>query len=97
MSGQLDSLEDQLKRNLIRASVQLMLTGTTVDSERVEILRWLSTQPYFDHHQQIKKQALSGSGRWLLQDPLYMQWYKQSVSSLLWLHGKPGSGKSTLV
>ena len=69
----------------------------SVDSQRVEILRWLSPQPYMDHHQQIKKQALTGSGQWLLQDPLYIQWYEQSVSSLLWLRGKPGSGKSTLV
>ena len=74
-----------------------MLTVISVGSERVEILRWLSPQPYMKHHQQIKKQALPGSGRWLLRDPLYIQWYKQSVSSLLWLHGKPGSGKSTLV
>ena len=74
-----------------------MLTPKYIDSERVEILRWLSAQPYLEHHQQIKKQALPGSGQWLLQDPLYIQWYKQSMSSLLWLHGRPGSGKSTLV
>ena len=96
MSRQLDSLEDQLKRKAICASVRLKLT-ISVGSERIEILLWLSSQPYIEHHQQIKRQALSGSGQWLLQDPLYSQWYEQSVSSLLWLRGKPGSGKSTLV
>lgn len=97
MTLQLDGLEDQLKRNIIYAHVLLMLTVNHADSERVEILRWLSAQPYMEHHQQIKKQALPGSGQWLLQDPLYIKWYKQSMSSLLWLHGRPGSGKSTLV
>ena len=63
----------------------------------MKILEWLSSQPYLDHHQQIKKQALEGSGQWLLQDQTYAEWYKSSTSSLLWLHGKPGSGKSTLV
>ena len=97
MSRQLDSVEDQLQRNRIHARTGPMLINTSVDSERVKILEWLSSQPYKDHHRQIKKQALSGSGQWLLQDPLYARWYQQSVSSLLWLHGKPGSGKSTLV
>ncbi|KAK4692260.1 hypothetical protein P7C71_g4908, partial [Lecanoromycetidae sp. Uapishka_2] len=45
----------------------------------------------------VKGQALKDSGQWLLQDPIYAEWHKESVSSLLWLHGKPGSGKSTLV
>ena len=87
MSRQLDSLEDQLKRKKICASVRLKLTGISVGSERVEILLWLSSLPYIEHHQQIKKQALSGSGQWLLQDPLYVQWYEKSVSSLLCLRG----------
>ncbi|KAL9066249.1 MAG: hypothetical protein Q9161_007706 [Pseudevernia consocians] len=83
---------------ICRMSSQLdSLDDQLKHSERMEILRWVSSQPYLDHHQQVKKKALSGSGQWLLQDPLYIQWYKQSVSSLLWLHGKPGSGKSTLV
>lgn len=68
-----------------------------VERERVSILRWLSEQPYELHHQQVKKQALKGSGQWLLQDSVYAEWHRSSVSSLLWLHGKPGSGKSTLV
>lgn len=70
---------------------------TVVDSKRESILRWLSDRPYESHHKQIRKQAFEGSGQWLLQDPLYAEWQKASVSSLLFLHGKPGSGKSTLM
>ncbi|KAK4692274.1 hypothetical protein P7C71_g4894, partial [Lecanoromycetidae sp. Uapishka_2] len=62
------------------------------EKERVEILSWLSSQPYMEHHEQIFKHVLSGSGAWLLQDPMYTKWHKNSASSLLWLHGKVGSG-----
>ena len=65
--------------------------------ERIEILRWLSSQPYLEHHQQLSRPALPGTGQWLLQDLTYHKWQTESVSSLLWLHGPPGSGKSTLI
>lgn len=40
---------------------------------------------------------LQGTGQWLLSDPIFKRWKKESVSSILWLHGIPGSGKSKLV
>lgn len=66
-------------------------------SKRNEILRWLSAQPHQEHHEQIRKKALAGTGRWLVEDSTYAEWHKGSTSSLLWLHGKVGAGKSTLV
>ena len=67
------------------------------NEDRIKVLRWLSSQPYMEHHEQVAKQVLVGSGAWLLQDQIYVQWHRSSASSLLWLHGKVGSGKSTLV
>lgn len=66
-------------------------------SKRVDILRWVSSQPYSEHHEQVFKHALPGTGKWLIEDPIYERWHKGSTSSLLWLHGKVGSGKSTLM
>lgn len=66
-------------------------------SERYRILRWVSEEPYLEHHEQISKNALAGTGKWLLEDPTYAQWHKGSTSSLFWLHGKVGAGKSTLI
>jgi hypothetical protein len=66
-------------------------------SKRMEILRWISPEPYIQHHEQTKKDVLSGTGQWLLSDPIFDKWKKESVSSILWLHGIPGSGKSKLV
>ena len=65
-------------------------------SKRTEILSWISSQPYLEHHEQIKRNDVPGRGDWLLEDPLYTRWHKESACSLIWLHGKVGSGKSTL-
>ena len=83
---------------ILRMSSQLNDIEDNLDkSKRYEILRWLSAQPYIEHHEQISKKALAGTGKWLLEDPIYAKWHRGSTSSLLWLHGKVGAGKSTLV
>jgi len=66
-------------------------------SKRTEILQWISSEPYLDHHNQMKDDVLLGTGEWLLSHPVFRKWKKESVSSILWLHGIPGSGKSKLV
>ena len=65
-------------------------------SERDKILSWISSQPFIEHHEQTKRSDVPGRGEWLLEDPIYTRWHKDSSCSLLWLHGKVGSGKSTL-
>ncbi|RYP43836.1 hypothetical protein DL768_009643 [Monosporascus sp. mg162] len=49
------------------------------------------------HHEQTKVGVIPRTGQWLLADPIFEQWKKESASSILWLHGIPGSGKSKLV
>ena len=66
-------------------------------SKRNEILRWMSAEPYIEHHEQTKRDILAGTGQWLLLDPVFIKWKKESASSILWIHGIPGSGKSKLV
>lgn len=66
-------------------------------SRRAHILSWLSTIPYEQHHQNSRKGRLLDSGSWFLRKPEYLSWRSSSFSSILWLHGIPGSGKTTLV
>lgn len=66
-------------------------------NERTEILLWMSPEPYIAHHNQTIKDVLHGTGRWLMEDPLFRRWRRDSVSSIFWLHGISGSGKSKLV
>ena len=64
---------------------------------RTQILRWLSPIPYMQHHIQAKSDVLPGTGQWLLHDPRLLDWQNSRSSSVLWLHGIPGSGKTKLV
>ena len=66
-------------------------------SKRAEILTWMSPEPYIQHHEQSKRDVLQGTGQWLLSDSEFIKWRNDSASSMLWLHGIPGSGKSKLV
>ena len=65
--------------------------------ERTKILHWMSPEPYIAHHDQVVKDILHGTGKWLMEDPLFRKWRRDSVSSIFWLHGISGSGKSKLV
>ena len=64
--------------------------------ERRDLLAWLSRIPCRDHHDIIYREVLSDTGLWLLRKSAFVEWQSSSSSSLLWLHGIPGAGKSTL-
>ena len=38
----------------------------------------------------------NGTGEWLLKNPTYLKWFDQQ-HGMLWIKGKPGAGKSTLI
>lgn len=87
MQQPINRIEQQLR------NIQDGLNGT----ERLDILQWLSPVPYKKHHEQTRKDILSGTGTWLLQEQQLLDWQVSSSSSIMWLHGAPGSGKSKLV
>lgn len=57
------------------------------ESERRDVIRWMSTVPHNSHHRAIGKGFMIGSEQWLLQENDFDEWRKSSVSSILWLHG----------
>ncbi|KAG4442329.1 hypothetical protein IFR05_002180 [Cadophora sp. M221] len=85
---------------LKRISTQLQdIQDNLTDTKRRKILDWISDTtklPYLEHHKENKRQILKATRKWLLNDEMYKKWKDDSVSSLLWLHGIPGSGKSKL-
>lgn len=91
-------LSSQLDGPVHRIATQLSdIEDKLAVSRRVEILSWLSAIPYEQHHQNSRKGRLLDSGTWFLRKPEYLSWRSSSFSSILWLHGIPGSGKSTLI
>ncbi|KAL8934772.1 MAG: hypothetical protein Q9216_005740 [Gyalolechia sp. 2 TL-2023] len=65
--------------------------------ERQKILTWLSTVRYRQHHRSSISAVMPGSCLWLQQKQEYVEWKTSSCSSILWIHGIPGFGKSKLV
>ena len=56
-------------------------------TERLAVLRWLSSVPYREHHKTSAGKVLEKSGSWLLYNPKFRDWINSSSSSILWLHG----------
>ncbi|KAF7954213.1 hypothetical protein EAE96_005342 [Botrytis aclada] len=67
------------------------------EKERVKVFEWLTMIPSSGHHRDKLRNLLSGSCNWLLRKKEFKEWMEASTSSILWLHGIPGSGKSMLV
>ncbi len=65
--------------------------------DRTVILRWLSAIPYQDHQIAARKEVQESTGGWFLQDDVYKAWKASDETSLLWLRGPPGCGKSKLM
>ncbi|KAI0202456.1 hypothetical protein F4808DRAFT_468565 [Astrocystis sublimbata] len=64
--------------------------------ERKRILNKFSTVPIGDQHQRRANSRTEGTGTWLLQHQEFLDWETSSSSSILWLNGKMGAGKSVL-
>ncbi|KAK4225942.1 hypothetical protein QBC38DRAFT_529985 [Podospora fimiseda] len=93
LSAALKNLEAPISRTTISLSnIQDHLDRKT----RARILKSISAMPYSIHHKNVGKDRLDGSGQWLLERPEYKSWRNDSCSSVLWLHGIPGSGKTNL-
>lgn len=60
---------------------------------------WISTISYESHHDFACQNLLAGSGQWLFDSDEFISWDSTDplTSTVLWLHGIPGSGKTSLV
>ncbi|KAH9070979.1 NACHT domain-containing protein [Lactarius deliciosus] len=61
---------------------------------RASLRKWQSPPDPSANHIIACDRQHEGSATWLFQGPLYTQW--KVTGSLLWIHGRPGSGKSVL-
>jgi nucleoside-triphosphatase THEP1 len=94
----LEQILRDLNEPINRVATQLSAMGDNLRAdERLRIFDWLSSVPYMSHHRSKVKMLLPGSGKWLFRKPEFVEWMSSSTSSILWLHGIPGSGKSMLV
>ncbi|KAK7972222.1 hypothetical protein PG988_006356 [Apiospora saccharicola] len=70
--------------------------STEREALRQEVLDWIPHN-YYDHTQNDKlSNSLPSTGRWLFDRESFRDWKDGGLSNLLWITGKPGSGKSHL-
>jgi hypothetical protein len=61
------------------------------------IYKWLAPANYRDHHRVAASNLLPGSAAWFLDHLDFHKWKDSRESSILWLHGIPGSGKTGVI
>ncbi|KAF5624688.1 ankyrin repeat-containing protein [Fusarium tjaetaba] len=66
------------------------------EDERCKIIQWVSDIPYESDHYIASKGRVDGTGEWLLSHEVYATWRQSDTSTLLWLNGIPGAGKTKL-
>ena len=66
-----------------------------------QVLDWLSPavqdQSRKTSHQSLQYRRLPSAGSWLLQDKEYLQWQDSEESSIAWVRGTSGTGKTMLL
>ncbi|CAL1705980.1 unnamed protein product [Somion occarium] len=67
------------------------------ESHWLEVMKWLKPVDYDSKHKTVWARRETGTCSWLLDHLQFMNWRQSMSSTMLHLHGIPGSGKSTLV
>ncbi|KAI4158380.1 MAG: hypothetical protein LQ342_007510 [Letrouitia transgressa] len=65
--------------------------------KREAICDWISKIAYYSYHREMKERVLSETGQWLLERKEFRHWIGRKQSSLLWLKGNAGTGKTSLM
>ncbi|KAH9020379.1 hypothetical protein EDB84DRAFT_570384 [Lactarius hengduanensis] len=81
------------------AKLIIQQTANTVNeitwNQLKQLLRaWLSPVDPSTNHIIAQKAQHKGTAVWFFQGSIFIEW--KSIGSLLWIHGKPGSGKSVI-
>ncbi|KAJ4165745.1 hypothetical protein LMH87_007365 [Akanthomyces muscarius] len=89
----LRSLERPLKR--VDDGVLAVLT-TLEKNERKRAMKYISEVPVGAHHNDKMEKRTEGTCEWLVSHDDFHQWEESACSSVLWLQGNIGTGKSFL-
>ncbi|KAL9636227.1 MAG: hypothetical protein Q9164_002953 [Protoblastenia rupestris] len=92
------TLLEDLSKPINRMEAGLLSVNDHLDRDRrLKVLNWFSSLPYKQYHAQAYSEVLPGTGKWFTQDQRITEWRTSSNSSILWLRGPPGFGKSKLL
>ncbi|KAF5535036.1 hypothetical protein FNAPI_12200, partial [Fusarium napiforme] len=84
-------------------SYVLILISMLADAVRNDIRQWINPPEFMSRYESIIDEIEDATTEWLFQKDQYKNWesfegddQEGSESKVLWIHGKPGSGKSFL-
>ncbi|KAK3493518.1 hypothetical protein B0T13DRAFT_421361 [Neurospora crassa] len=82
-----------------QAKTRTLLEQMNHEQQKELIKKRLNPPNYLQHHEQLLRRRAADSGQWIFTDPKYRVWHNSnnSGSRILYVHGKPGGGKSTLM
>ena len=69
---------------------------TMEQDQQLAILQWASPLSYSLYHEEIRDARAENTCDWLLEGEKHKQWIESKHSSVLWISGFPGSGKTFL-
>ncbi|KAL6823358.1 hypothetical protein V8C40DRAFT_266886 [Trichoderma camerunense] len=89
----LKNLDEPLKNveNTVKKLLQKVEDGTVEQA-----LEYISTIPIGEHQQEKREARTLRTCEWLLNHSRFIEWERSSYSSMLWLQGNVGAGKSFL-
>ncbi|KAK1773860.1 hypothetical protein QBC45DRAFT_62980 [Copromyces sp. CBS 386.78] len=91
---------DEIKANgKEQARTNTLLEDLKHEQRKELIKKRLNPPNYLRDHQRILQKRAANSGEWVFASPGYRAWHKSNISGsrVLYVHGKPGGGKSTLM
>ncbi|KAI9043149.1 putative ferric reductase transmembrane component [Aspergillus affinis] len=92
MIEMLNALNAPMKQ--VDEGIQHLLTKMKA-KERIQMLEWISAIPFGKNHNNVKGRRTPDTGKWLLEHDDFRNW-DQGESSIFWLQGSLGTGKTYL-
>ncbi|KAF4450017.1 ankyrin repeat-containing protein [Fusarium austroafricanum] len=78
-------------------SMHSLMSKHCLNVTREQILCWFSEAKIEDYQQDAKNRRTKNTARWVFDKPQYHDWRKTNGSSLLWIKGIAGAGKTTVM
>lgn len=64
------------------------LIGRIIEDTRRDFMNWICTIDFVEEHALTFKKRYKDTGNWLLEKPVFQQWFDVTDSSALWCYGK---------
>ncbi|KAH7120945.1 hypothetical protein B0J11DRAFT_589777 [Dendryphion nanum] len=96
--SKVENIGDTLHHHISTLTFYFTASSTrraTADHKKSKICKWFVAPDLFPNYQKALDLRQEGTGHWFTGSRKYMGW-KSDHTSVLWLHGIPGAGKTVL-